>query len=140
MRERIALLGGEFRIHSQVGSGTCVVAEIPLFHATQTPVDRAPNPPCKASPARLLVADDHALIREGLRATLAGEPDLEVVAEAADGREAIELSRRLRPDLVLMDVRMPEMDGLAAARAIKAESIGTEVLMLTAHGDPTDLF
>lgn len=140
MRERISLLGGEFRVDSQAGAGTCVVAEIPFGRTTPTPEDRVPNPSRKASPARLLVADDHALIREGLRATLAGEPDLEVVAEAADGREAIELSRGLRPDLVLMDVRMPEMDGLAVARAIKAESIGTDVLMLTAHGDPDDLF
>lgn len=70
-------------------------------------------------PARLIIADDHALLRSGIRSMLAGEPDLEVVGEAADGQEALELCRRLKPDLVLMDVRMPKMDGLAATRAIK---------------------
>ena len=91
-------------------------------------------------PARLIVADDHALVRKGIEGMLEGEPDLEIVGEAADGREALELCRRLRPDLVLMDVRMPEIDGLAAARAIKAQSAGTNILMLTAYGDPVDLF
>ena len=70
-------------------------------------------------PARLIIADDHALLRSGIRSMLYGEPGLEVVGEAADGAEALELCRRLQPDLVLMDVRMPKMDGLAGTRAIK---------------------
>jgi len=65
-----------------------------------------------------------------------GEPDLEIVGEAADGREALELCRRLRPDLVLMDVCMPQMDGLAATRAIKEEVPSTRVLMLTTYENP----
>jgi DNA-binding NarL/FixJ family response regulator len=85
------------------------------------------------SPARLLITDDHALVREGIRAMLASEPDLEVIAEAADGREALEFCRRLRPDLVLMDVRMPVMDGLEATRVIKAEHPETSVLMVTTY-------
>jgi RNA polymerase sigma factor (sigma-70 family) len=67
---------------------------------------------------RVLLADDQALVRAGFRALLDAEPDIEVVGEAGNGREAIELARALVPDVVLMDVRMPELDGLAATRAI----------------------
>jgi DNA-binding NarL/FixJ family response regulator len=91
-------------------------------------------------PARLIIADDHALLRSGLRSMLYGEPDLEVVGEAADGAEALELCRRLEPDLVLMDVRMPKMDGLAATRAIKEEFPRTSVVMVTMQEDPDYLF
>src|ERR671917_1911765 len=90
----------------------------------------------RAGSARLVLADDHDLVREGIRAVLEGEQDLEVVGEASNGKEALELCRRLRPDLVLMDVRMPEMDGLAATRAIKAEYPVTEVLILTVYENP----
>ena len=84
-------------------------------------------------PARVLIADDHDLVREGLLAVLEGEPDLEVVGEAKNGREALEMCRQVRPDLILMDVRMPEMDGLAATRAIKEELPTTSVVMVTMH-------
>ena len=73
-------------------------------------------------PARLLIVDDHDLIRESTQLMLEGEPDLEVVGEAVNGRHALELCRRLRPDLVLMDVRMPEMDGLTATREIERDA------------------
>jgi DNA-binding NarL/FixJ family response regulator len=78
------------------------------------------------------VADDHPLFRSAISYTLEAHPDLEVVAEAADGREALELSRRLRPELILMDLGMPIMDGVAATRAIKEELPQTLVLILTA--------
>jgi DNA-binding NarL/FixJ family response regulator len=92
----------------------------------------------EASPptVRLLIADDHALVREGMRAMLASEPNLEVVGEAENGREALELCRELRPDLILMDVRMPEMDGMAATRVIKGEYPSTSVLIVTTHESP----
>ncbi len=92
------------------------------------------------SPARVVIADDHVLIREGFRTLLSKEADLEVVDEAKTGREALNLCRSLRPDLVLMDVRMPEMDGLAATRAIKAERPSTSVLILTTYDNPDYLF
>jgi DNA-binding NarL/FixJ family response regulator len=87
-------------------------------------------------PARLLVVDDHALARAGLQNMLASDPDLEVVAEASNGKEALALCRTLSPDLVLMDVRMPEMDGLAATRAIKSEYPGISVVIVTMYVEP----
>jgi DNA-binding NarL/FixJ family response regulator len=90
----------------------------------------------RPGPTRLLIVDDHALIREGLRSMLESESDFEVVGEAGDGREALALCRSLRPDLVLMDVRMPVMDGLEATRAVKREHPGIGVLIVTMHDNP----
>ena len=89
-----------------------------------------------AATTRLLIADDHDLVRRGLRGLLRREPDFEIVGEAKDGREAVELGLSLSPDLVLMDVRMPGMDGLQATRAIKARRPEIGVLMVTMHDDP----
>jgi DNA-binding NarL/FixJ family response regulator len=83
-------------------------------------------------PSRIVVADDHPLFRFAIRQTLEVQPDLEVIAEAADGQEALELSRRLRPELILMDLRMPVMDGVAATQAIRRELPEIFVLILTA--------
>jgi DNA-binding NarL/FixJ family response regulator len=85
---------------------------------------------------RLVLADDHHLLRRGFRSLLGGEPGLEVVGEASTGHEAIEICRRLEPDLVLMDVRMPEMDGIMATRQIKREQPAVSVLMVTMHENP----
>jgi NarL family two-component system response regulator LiaR len=87
-------------------------------------------------PARILIADDHDLVREGLRAVLNGEADLEVVGEAKDGQEALKMCRSLKPDLVLMDVRMPKSDGLEATRAIKEQMPKVSVVMVTMHENP----
>lgn len=80
---------------------------------------------------KVLIADDQSLVRAGFRVLIDSAPDLEVVGEAADGREAVELTRSLHPDVVLMDVRMPEMDGLAATREIVHGSEGPRVIVLT---------
>jgi len=79
----------------------------------------------------VLLADDQALVRGGFRLILDAQEDLEVVGEADDGRAAIEAARSLRPDIVLMDVRMPELDGIAATRVIVSEQLASHVLVLT---------
>jgi DNA-binding NarL/FixJ family response regulator len=79
----------------------------------------------------VLLADDQALVRAGFRQLLEREPDLEVVGESADGAEAVELARRVRPDVVVMDIRMPNLDGLEATRRLLAGSAAPRVLVLT---------
>ncbi|HEY0142811.1 MAG TPA: response regulator transcription factor [Thermoanaerobaculia bacterium] len=88
---------------------------------------------------RILIADDHSLFRDGLRSLLRAEGH-EVIGEAKNGREAIELAKKLTPDLVLMDVSMPEMDGITATRALTAELPGTKVVILTASEEESKLF
>ena len=83
----------------------------------------------------VLLVDDHAVVRAGLAALLGGADSMEVVAQAADGQEGVELAARLRPDVVLMDLSMPVLDGVAATERIVAEVPGTSVVVLTSFGD-----
>lgn len=89
--------------------------------------------PGEDRPARLVIADDHDFVRSGIKVMLSGEADLQIVGEAADGQEALDLCGRERPDLALMDVRMPRMDGLTATRFIKRSFPAVSVLILTMH-------
>ena len=93
----------------------------------------------KPEPLRVLIADDHRLFAEALEAILVGDERIEVVGRAGNGSEAVELARELRPDVVLMDVSMPVLDGFEATRQIRAESASARILMLTGSNSRDDV-
>src|SRR5437764_11887726 len=93
-----------------------------------------------AEALRVLIVDDHALFRRGLQMVLASEPDIEVVGEASDGAEAVEKAKALRPNVVLMDVRMPKRSGIEAAGVIREELPDAKILMLTMSDEEADLY
>ncbi len=88
---------------------------------------------------RILIADDHPVVRTGLEGMLAGQPDFQVVGEATNGRQAVELAERLLPDVVLMDLRMPELDGVAATTEIRRRQPMVQVLVLTTFDSDADI-
>jgi two-component system response regulator NreC len=88
----------------------------------------------------LILADDHAVVRSGLRMLLEAQPDIEIVAEAESGRQAVDLVRAKRPDVVLMDIQMPDVNGIEATKRIKELAPGTAVLALTMHEDDQYFF
>ena len=89
---------------------------------------------------RVLLADDHALLREGLRALLGAHPGIEVVADVADGREALRCAEELKPDVLVMDVSMPGLNGIEAAELVRARCPQTQVVMLSMHSSAEHLF
>jgi DNA-binding NarL/FixJ family response regulator len=93
----------------------------------------------KPKPLRVVIADDHRLFAEALEAILATDERIEVVGQASDGAQAVELARTLDPDVVLMDVSMPVLDGFEATREIRGESEGVRVLMLTGSNSRADV-
>ena len=112
MRERVALLGGSLSAGPAPDGGFVVCRGAPPRRDAMTQRRAA------AMTTRCLIADDQAMVREGFAAVLAAQPGLLVVGQAADGAEAVRQARQLQPDVVLMDVRMPVMDGLQATRQI----------------------
>jgi len=90
-------------------------------------------------PIRLLIADDHPVVRSGLRDMLSSQPDFEVVAEAKNGVEAVTLASRLQPDVVLTDLAMPQMDGVTAIAQIKAQHQDMQILVLTSYDSDSDV-
>ena len=101
----------------------------PLISATSN----ADSSPTNATPIQVLLADDHDILRQGLKLLLSMQQDMLVVGEARTGREALALTLTLAPDVVVMDITMPDMDGLEACRLIRAQQSTTQVLILTMH-------
>jgi two-component system response regulator DevR len=99
-----------------------------------------PSTDAASAAIRILIADDHEVVRIGLAALLGGQPGHTVVAEAASGSDAVRLARQHRPDVVVMDIRMPNGSGIDACRTISAELADTPVIMLTSHADSDALF
>ncbi len=118
MRERVALYGGSLDDRRP---------QRPRLRRARD----APAQPERRMSIRVLIADDQALVRTGFRVILDAEPDIDVVGEAGDGRAAVDAARALRPDVVLMDIRMPELDGIEATRLLAQEARSPRVLILT---------
>jgi DNA-binding NarL/FixJ family response regulator/signal transduction histidine kinase len=148
MRERARLVGGWLTLESAPGQGTRIIVDLPY-----APLPELLLPPAtpeaartfSAAPAastgriRILVADDHAVIRAGMRRLLEGYPDFEVVGEAADGLEALAEAQDLGPQVILMDMRMPGMNGLEALRQLRASNSDLRILMLSAFEQDEDV-
>jgi DNA-binding NarL/FixJ family response regulator len=99
-----------------------------------------PEPGSGTDPIRVMIADDHALFRRGLEIVLEGEPGLELVGQASDGQEAVQLAGEVVPDVVLMDIRMPKITGIEAARQMKEVAPSAKIVMLTISDEEEDLF
>jgi PAS domain S-box-containing protein len=153
IRERLSFLDGQVEIQSAPGAGTCISLLVPLSPAAPAgpasamnagssatasaeKQDGAAGPPtAPGAKVRVLIADDHAVVRDGLSRLLQTLPDMEVVGRASDGREAVDLTLQLRPDVVIMDVSMPEMSGIEATRCILADLPATRIIGLSMHKD-----
>lgn len=149
-RERMEVLGGRLELSSAVGQGTHATLIIPYRPLTEPAGSLGTPPPLRTEPSRLstegraslsapaplrvLLVDDHAMVRQGLRSLLEGHDDVQVVGEAGDGALGIELAGALNPDVVVMDVTMPRIDGVEATRRIKQEHPVIAVVGLSVHG------
>jgi CheY-like chemotaxis protein len=138
IRERLEGIGGRLELESTPGSGSRVTLVAPLDRTAVAPATPLPAVPAEAESGsraarrlRVLVVEDSALVRRGIATLLQGESDLEVVGEADNGQRAIELTRQLTPDVILMDVSMPVMNGVDATRAIHEEFPSVRVIGLS---------
>ncbi|MCE5228848.1 PAS domain-containing protein [bacterium] len=146
IHERANLLGGRLMIDSAPGQGSRFTLEVPIEPGVEpVPVDFRPAPPAERvveppppmttpdgrQPLRVMIVDDHPVMRQGLAAILLNEPDIAVVGEAEDGRQALDIVQSSQPDVIIMDVSMPIMDGIEATRQIKREWPAVRVIGLS---------
>jgi CheY-like chemotaxis protein len=146
MRERMRQLSGRLDIVSRRGIGTKVLATAPVArHPHRDPPDTSQTPSCTIAELaardadtrkRILIADDHELLRQGLRRVLQNEKEWVVCGEAENGKEALEKTIALVPDLVILDLSMPVMNGLSALRQIRQSRPQTKVLVLSVNSSP----
>jgi len=142
IRERAHVLGGDLRIESENGRGCTCTLTLPIQKDDEGVPDEVSGETGAATPGsvradgriRVLIVDDHRYLREGVKALLAEEPSVEVVGEASDGHEAIELVARERPDVVLLDVAMPNMDGIEAAGRLRRDHPQLRIIALSTFG------
>jgi PAS domain S-box-containing protein len=138
IRERLTHMGGQLQIDSAKGRGTRIELRTPLFVPGPGPLAGAENGAATGQPLRMiriLIADDQNLTREGLRLLLEKLPDIQVVGEAADGEAAVEQCHHLAPDVVVMDIAMPRLNGIEATKRIVAENPAIKVIGLSMHAD-----
>jgi CheY-like chemotaxis protein len=147
IRERLLLLGGDFQIESSPSSGTKVTLAAPLQgYALETiepgikTADAQPHesthrklPEPSGGSIKVMLVDDHAVMRQGLSLLLSRHTDIEIVGEAADGAQAVEMARRINPDIILMDISMPVMDGIEATRIIRSHLPQIRIITLSMH-------
>jgi signal transduction histidine kinase/CheY-like chemotaxis protein len=141
LRERVRLLGGTFSVQARPGKGTRVRLDLPLSEFKEETRRALPDPgappqdlPAKRSSlVRVLIADDHRVVREGIQSFLSQEDWLEIVGQAADGRQAVLMTRDLQPDVVIMDISMPELNGIEATRIITGENPHVRIIGLSMH-------
>lgn len=144
VQERMRALGGSFEVESAPGKGTTATLVLPLPCRVEDKVLHAKSPGTakvqskhsalqKNGPIRVLLVDDHTMMRQGLRSIVTAYDHFEVVGEAGDGAEAVELAQRLNPDVVVMDINMPKMDGITATQRIKANQPAIVVIGLSVN-------
>ena len=142
VKERMDELGGWLRVESAPGKGTTVTLGLPITSAVSTP-DMPGNEAQVSVPVaksaglrRVLLVDDHAMVRQGLRAILDRYPDLFIIGEAADGREAVSIAKKRTPEVIIMDINMPRMDGIEATKRIKKEQPETVIIAVSVNDTP----
>jgi PAS domain S-box-containing protein len=139
IQQRIKQVGGWMDIETAPGKGTMVALTVPFAPSTLQVKDKEPSPtierPCESAQYRVLIVDDHEVVREGLKRMLKSLQDIEMVGEAADGLQAIELAERLKPDVVLMDVNLGKMNGMQTTRRILKKNPHIKVIGLSMLND-----
>ena len=165
MRERVEQMGGELKISSTRAKGTKVIVTLPYNHeskivkskrkpvrktkrsvekptvrSTKTSKTIRPKSATRKPGIAVLIADDHSVVREGLVSLIRRKPDMTVVGEASNGREAVDLWKQHRPDVTLLDLRMPELDGVGALKEIRGDDENARIIVLTTFDGDEDIY